>query len=350
MHENPDPIEGDRPMNPRRNMSRRDMLQLSGAAAVLALSGCSRKSSSDRLLHVATTAGVNLTMWELLRQQKFLEEFNVQSDVVAMADGSKILGGIYSGSIDIAPMSGFSQIFPAIERGADIKIINAAALVPMLALYSGKDNVHSLEDLEGKVVGVGSLGALDHQLTVTLLRKYSVDVGTVRFVNIGSNTDVFKGVIAGTVDGGVGPASYFNDAASYNVHAIQNGNMSTELQEFTYQAGWTSNRIIEAKRDSLVRVLAAYAKLFRFVLQPSSMDAFIKARKTVFPHAPEREHMNEWNFLQTAKPFATELLLSPERVRYMQQTNLDFHVQKQMLPFERVADMSLARDALKLLG
>jgi ABC-type nitrate/sulfonate/bicarbonate transport system substrate-binding protein len=339
-------------MTPRRKtttgISRREMLQISGAA-MLTLSGCS-KSGSARMVHVATTAGVNLTMWELLRQQKFLEAFDVPADVVAMADGSKILGGIYSGSIDVAPMSGFSQVFPAIERGADIRIINAAALVPMLGLYSGKENVHTLKDLEGKVVGVGSLGALDHQLTVTLLKKYSVDVSTVRFVNIGSNTDVFKGVIAGTVDGGVGPASYFNDAASYNVHTIQNGNMSVELPQFTYQAGWTSNRIIQAKRDLLVRVLAAYAKLFRFVSLPSSMDAFIKARKSVFPRAPEREHMNEWNFLQTAKPFATDLLLSPERVQYMQQTNLDFHVQKQMLPYERVADMSLAQDALKLLG
>ena len=327
-------------------ISRRDLL-LSGAA--LALAGCGKPASS-RLVHVATTAGVNLTMWELLKQQKFLESFDVPADVIAMADGSKILGGIYSGSVDVAPMSGFSQVFPAIERGADIKIINAAALVPMLALYSGKDNVHSLQDIAGKVVGVGSLGALDHQLTVTLLKKYSVDVASVRFVNIGSNIDVFKGVIAGTVDAGVGPASYYNDAASYNVHAIPNGNMSVELPQFTYQAGWTSNRVIEAKRDLLVRVLAAYARLFRFVEQPSAMDAFVKARKTIFPRAPEREHLNEWNFLQTAKPFATDLLLSPERVQYIQQTNLDFKVQKTMLPFERVADMSLARDALKLLS
>ena len=330
------------------SISRRDML-LSGAAA-MALAGCGQQSSASRLVHVATTAGVNLTMWELLKQQKFLESFDVPADVVAMADGSKILGGIYSGSVDVAPMSGFSQIFPAVERGADIKIINAAALVPMLALYSGKDNVHSLQDIAGKVVGVGSLGALDHQLTVTLLKKYSVDVASVRFVNIGSNIDVFKGVIARTVDAGVGPASYYNDAASYSVHAIPNGNMSVELPQFTYQAGWTSNRVIEAKRDLLVRVLAAYAKLFRFVEQPSAMDAFLKARKTIFPRAPEREHMNEWNFLQTAKPFATELILSPERVRYIQQTNLDFNVQKTMLPFERVADMSLALDALKLLS
>ena len=333
----------------RKMLSRRSMLKLS-AAALVAAGGCGRRSAgASNAVHIATAAGgLNMTMSELLRQQKFLEAFDLTPEVVAMADGSKIVGGIYSGSIDVSPMSGFGQVFPAIERGADLKIINAATLVPALALFSGKGNVQSLKDLEGKVVGVGSIGALIHQLTVTLLRKHSVDVSSVRFVNIGSNTDTFKGVMAGTVDAGAGPASFFDDAEAYHVHAIQNGNMSVELKEFTYQAGWTSMRVIASKRDVLVRVLAAYAKLFRFVGQPSSQDAFLRARRAVFPSAPEREHLGEWNYLQTYKPFATDLLLSAERVRYMQQVNLDFKIQTEMLPFDRVVDMSLAHEAQKL--
>jgi len=332
-------------------LSRRAMLVRLSTSALLAAGGCGRRSSrSPNAVHIATAAGgLNMTMSELLRQQKFLESFDLNPDMVAMADGTKILGGVYSGSIDVSAMSGFGQVFPAVERGADLKIINAATLIPALALFSGKPYVRSLKDFEGKVVGVGAIGALVHQLTVTLLRKYSVDVSAVRFVNIGSNTDIFKGVMAGPVDAGVGPASFVDDAESYKVHAIPNGNMSVELKEFTYQAGWTSNRVIEAKRDVLVRVLAAYAKLFRFVGQPSSQDAFLRARRSVFPDAPAREHVGEWNYLQTYKPFASDLMLSPERVRYMQQINLDFHIQNQMLPFDRVVDMSLALDAQKLL-
>jgi ABC-type nitrate/sulfonate/bicarbonate transport system substrate-binding protein len=328
------------------------MLVRLSSAALLAAGGCGRQSSGPaNAVHLATGAGgLNITMSELLRQQKFLESFDLAPDVIAMADGTKIVGAIYSGSIDVSPMSGFGQVFPAVERGADLKIINAATLLPALALFSAKPNVQSLKDLEGKVVGVGAIGSLVHQLTVTVLRKYSIDVSGVRFVSIGSNTDIFKGVMAGTVDAGAGPAALVDDAESYHVHAISNGNFSVELKEFTYQAGWTSQRVIETKRDLLVRVLAAYAKLFRFVEQPSSQDAFLKARQTVFPDAPDREHLAEWNYLQTFKPFAADLMLSPERVRYMQQINLDFKIQNEMLPFERVVDMSLAQDAQKLLS
>ena len=70
----------------------------------------------------------------------------------------------------------------------------------------------------------------------------------------------------------------------------------------------------------------------------------------MFPNAPEREHLAEWNYLQTYQPFASDLTLSPERVRYMQQVNIEFEIQKEMLPYERVVDMTLAEDAIKLLG
>jgi ABC-type nitrate/sulfonate/bicarbonate transport system substrate-binding protein len=332
-------------------LSRRALLGRLSAAAVLAASGCGRQTAGSLApVHIATASGgMNMTMSELLRQQKFLESFDLNPDVVPMADGSKIVGGVMGGSIDVSPMSGFGQVFPAVEHGADLKIISAATLVPALALYSAKPNVHALKDLEGKVVGVGAVGSLVHQLTVTLLRKYSVDIAAVRFVTIGSNPDIFKGVIAGTVDAGAGASSLIDNAESYKVHAIAHGNMSEELQEFTYQAGWTSVRAINAKRDMLVRVLAAYAKLYRFVEQPSAQDAYLKARKSVFPSASEREHLGEWNWLQKYRPFATDLMLSPERVRYMQQINLDFHIQKEILPFDRVVDLSLAQDALKLL-
>jgi ABC-type nitrate/sulfonate/bicarbonate transport system substrate-binding protein len=327
---------------------RRTILASFSSTALLATGACGRKANGP--VHIATAAGnFNQTMNAVLKQQKFLESFGLNPELTAISDGSKILAGVFSGSIDMAPLSGFSQVFPAIEKGADLKITNAATLVPMLALFSGKPNVKSLKDLEGKVVGSGALGSLIHQLTVTLLKKYNVDVSKVRFINLGSNTDVFKGVMIGNVDAGVGPSSFVPDAAVYKVHAIPNGDMSVELPLFTYQAGWTSGRAIKEKRDTIVRVLAAYAKLFRFVEDPASKDLFLAARRAAFPQAPEAEHLGEWNFLQRAKPLALDLTISEERVRYLQQINLDFGAQKTMLPYDRIVDTSLARDALKLI-
>jgi hypothetical protein len=126
--------------------------------------------------------------------------------------------------------------------------------------------------------------------------------------------------------------------------------MSIELKDYTYQGAWTLVSHIASKRDVLVRTLAAYAKLYRFVQSPGSREAFFRARRKVFPSAPEGESQAQWNYIQTYKPFAVDLTLSPERLRYMQQLNVRFNVQKEILPFARVADMSLAAEALKLIS
>lgn len=331
-------------------ITRRTAMAQFSVFAALATAGCHRAPREAGAIMIGSAAGsFNLTIAALMKQQGYMEAFGLKPETLSVSDGSKIMASIISHSVDIVPISGFAQVFPAVEKGAPIRIINGATLRPMLALFSSKDNVRTLKDLEGRNVGVGALGSLIHQLTVTVLRKYGVDVAKVRFINLGSNTDVFKGVMAGTVDAGAGPASYAADAAAHHVHAVEHGDFSQELPGFTYQAGWTSLYAIETRRDEIVRTLAAYAKLFRFLTDPNSHDAFIKARQSVFASVPGKDHEAEWNFLQKVKPFATDLALTPERIDYMQKINIAFGAQKTLLPYDRVVDASIARDALKLL-
>lgn len=312
----------------------------SGAAAV----------RPTRITIANASGGLNLIMAALMRQEKFLQSFDLDPDVLQVADGSKILGGVVGGSVDASMMAGFGQVFPAVERGASVKILGGGALLPTLALYTGKPNVKSLKDLEGRTVGTGSVGALVYQLTVTLLKKYKVDISKVKFVDIGASSDIFRAVSAGTVDAGAGEAALIEDAEKYHVRLIPHGNMSVELTEYTFQGAWASDQRIATKRDALVRTLAAYAKLYRFVQNPNSKEAFLRASRAAFSNASEHDHKLQWDYIQTYKPFAVDLTLSPKRLQYMQELNVSFKIQKKVLPFARVADMSLAADAVKLLG
>jgi len=321
---------------------------LIGAGVALAAPASALAADSAKVTIANASGGLNMVMTELMKQVRYLESFGLAPEIMGVADGSRILGGIVSGSIDVSMMSGFGQVLPAIERGADLKILAGGSLRPTTAMYTGKPNVQSLKDLEGKVVGTGSIGALVYQLTVLLLRKYNVDIAKVRFVNIGSSADIIKAVSAGTVDAGLGATAL--DADRFHIRPISHGNMTIELADYTYQGAWASTRKIATEREALVKCLAAYAKLYRFVQSPQAKDAFIKARRAVFPNETDRDHELEWDFIQTYKPFAVNLAVGPDRIRYMQQVNIDFQVQKTLMPYARVADMSLAAEALKLLG
>jgi ABC-type nitrate/sulfonate/bicarbonate transport system substrate-binding protein len=331
-----------------QTLSRRKFLLLASGAAMAARSA--RATAKRTPVTIANAGGsLNLTIAELMRQERLLESVELDPNILTVADGTRILGGVVSGSVDLSTMSGFGQAFPAIERGARIKILGGGALLPVLALFSAKPNVKVLKDLEGKTIGTGSIGALIYQLTAILLEKYGVDLSKVRFANIGSSADIFRAVAAGTVDAGAGDVALIDNAAEHQVHLIDHGNMSIELKEYTFQGAWTSDQKIATERDTLVRALAAYGKLYRFVQNPNSKDAFFRARHSVFPNAPISDHQALWNYIQAYKPFAVNIALSPERLHYMQMLNVGFKVQKEILPFERVADMSLAADAVKLM-
>jgi ABC-type nitrate/sulfonate/bicarbonate transport system substrate-binding protein len=330
--------------------SRRELL-LKGSGAI-ALGAFSIKSAfaAGSAVKIANASGLlNQTMVALMKSSGFLESFGLAPDLMEVADGTRILAGVISGSVDLSAASGFGQVFPAVEHGAKLKIIGGGALVPTVSLFTGKPYINSLKDLEGHTVATGSIGALVYQLVTVLLRKYNVDVSKVRFVNIGSSADGFRAVTQGTVDAGVAPTARIADAGNYNARLVPHGNMTIELPEYTYQGAWTSDQAIASKRDVLVKTLAAYAKLYRYVQTPQAKDAFIAARRQVLPSAPAQDHENEWNFIQQYKPFAVNLALTPDRLIKMQELNLGSQVQKSMLPFAQVADMSLAAEALKLL-
>jgi hypothetical protein len=59
---------------------------------------------------------------------------------------------------------------------------------------------------------------------------------------------------------------------------------------------------------------------------------------------------SQWQFVQDNKPYALDLMISPERVDYMQRLNVEVGAQHRTLPYEHVTDMSLAADAVGMIG
>jgi hypothetical protein len=122
----------------------------------------------------------------------------------------------------------------------------------------------------------------------------------------------------------------------HKVRLVAGGDMAAELPEYTYQGAWTSDQVIANKRETLVRVLAAYAKLYRVVQTPEAKDTFLRARKTIYPNGTELEGLLQWRNVQNYKPFSIDLILSEERLNYMQQLeqipHLHSHPSQFLLP------------------
>jgi NitT/TauT family transport system substrate-binding protein len=216
-------------------------------------------------------------------------------------------------------------------------------------MYTARPDIKQVSDLEGKTLGIGSLGSVLHQMTVRLLQKKGVKVDTIKFRNVGSNAEVLKAVSAKTVDAGLSDVEVFDQQAKFGIHVLPDGLLWKEIPEYTNQGTYASDAAIRSNRDTLVRVLAAYVKAYRFVSGPDSRAAFLVARKKLTGISDPTQAITQWNWIQQNQPYATGLVLPDERINIVQRMNVEFKAQGSLLPMASLADMSLARDALKLL-
>ena len=346
-------------MTDYRHLRRRELLRrlAVGTLAAIVPSGPmtrrarSQTSGARTPLSVVMTPGVTgLALHEMAKEAGFFDTFGVQPNVVPVGDGTKATAALLGGSSDICMWSGFNQIPPAVEKGGKLKILGGALSLSSLVIYSKRETIRSVKDLEGKTLGTGAVGSVLHQMLVLLLRKKGVDPKSVTFRSIGGYPAIFKAVAAGTVDAGPADVDVFEQQERYKVHALTDGLLWEQLPEYTNQGTYTTDAAIATKRDALVRLLAAYAKAYRLVSGPDSMEAFVRARARVVGKDERHEAITQWTWTQKSQPYATDLVLLDERINLIQRLNIELGVQKTMLPLERVADMSLARDAVKLLG
>jgi len=297
---------------------------------------------------VNTSSNATLVLQALLDQLGYLTDFNIRTTTTNVADGTRLMGSLISAESDICLLSGFSQVLPAIEKGAKLKVVGAANQLISQALYSSDPNIRQVEDLKGKTVGTGAPGALLHQMMVALLRKHGVSLSDVQFVNIGSSAAVFKAVMAGKVDAGPAMTDVYDQQQKYGVHAV--ADFWSELPEYPYQGSYASQAAIDNKREGLVRVLAAYCKMYRFMMEdPDAEEAFMQAYKTAVGASEEAQGRMMIKFTRQYRTYSRDLILSEKQIDYMQDLNLEFEIQKDRLPFDQVVDLSLAREAGKLL-
>jgi ABC-type nitrate/sulfonate/bicarbonate transport system substrate-binding protein len=286
---------------------------------------------------------------ELLHRRGYLEQLGIHARRSYVANGSEAVRLLRTGRGDVAMQVGFGPALAAIGEGAPLRIVAASNLLTVHAVYSTRPEIQRLKDLEHRTVGVGALGALTHQLIFAALRKRGVDPARVRFVSIGNSATIFRALVAGEVDAGFGETDVFENQAHYGVHALHDAVLWRDLPEFPNQASFATESAIRDKRDALVRTLAAHAMLYRYLHRSESWDAYASARAAALPDSDPAESRTQWLFYQRYRPFAENLLLPEAQLTYMQELNVAMKLQRRVLPFDAVADMSLAQDALRLI-
>jgi ABC-type nitrate/sulfonate/bicarbonate transport system substrate-binding protein len=347
-------------MSINENVNRRTILRAGASLAGIGATGLATgfgigiqieparaQGAPTKINIVCTSSTPQLTLTELIKRQGYFKELGLDPTITQVTDGNRLVASLLSGDMDICIISGFGQIFPAVEKGAKMKIIAGANTIIAQAVYSAKPDIKTLKDLEGRVVGVGAPGSLLHHSMVAAMTKQGVDYTKVNFANVGSNADVFKAVVAGTVDAGPSTTDNYYEQEKFGVHSI--AEMWKVIPEYPYQGSYATDSAIATKRDAIVRVLAAYAKLYRFMMSQESKQAYVDAYLAAAGQN-RKQAEDLWRFNVEAQSYAVNLLVPDSGLEYLQNLNMKLEIQHRALAMDELRDMTLAQDAIKMIG
>lgn len=326
--------------------SRRGFLGLTlGATASGLLAACGGGGGDTGTVTIVnTSATAAVTLNHLLTDGRYFEKHGVNARIRNLSSGNQVLAGIASGSADITMLSGLIGVLPGIEKGMKLKVVGGTQVVSTSALFSGDPQIHSPRDLGGKTLGAGAVGSELYAVFAALLAKYQISRQDVTFRNIGSSADSLKAALAKQIDCGYGQVGNQPLAAQRGVRMIATVNQ--ELPLWINQGAVASANAIASKRQSLVKVLAAYARLFRDLATPASKAPYVAAY--VAAGGSQAEGEAEWQYVNQNTAYTPTLDLPAEKVEFIQRQNVASGSQKNVLAYDSYTDMSLRDEALAL--
>ncbi len=138
--------------------------------------------------------------YEVTRAGGYFRDEGLDVQLVYMRGSTAAMQALVGGAVDYGATS-FDDVLQAVNRGAEIRRFYSTSRLPLMALAIAPNRVaeiKSLKDLEGRTVGIVSLGSIAESITRFLMRKAGSDGGKVHFAILGPN--IYDPVRLGQVD------------------------------------------------------------------------------------------------------------------------------------------------------
>lgn len=192
-------------------------------------------------------------------ENRLFEPYGLKLEHVFIRGSSASLAALMADEIQFLYCAADATI-PAMVAGADAKLIAAPLLKLPYVLVTRKE-IHRVEELKGKSLGVARAGDLSDRLSRMLVKKLNVADVTMRPIG-GSQTERYQAMGANVVQGVV-------ITPPLDVRAKNDGfNIAYRLIDldipFIYSSLHTSSRMIRDKPETVQRMVAAFAAAVNF--------------------------------------------------------------------------------------
>lgn len=273
----------------RNNITRRTaMTALAGSLAALRIS--SARAAGEKLrVGKAVVENVGFIPLDVGIETGIFAKHGVAVEQLNFAGGAKIAQAMTAGAVDISLSAGPDMQFVA--KGAPEIAIGSIAEFPGFMAYvvGANSNVHSLDDLRGKKVGITSPGSLTDWLAEELnrVKGWTAEGDRVTKVTVGGSTPaVVAALKTGQVDASI-------SSAQLGLQLGENGegrllsDCSAYVGTIELYTMFASKAIVERSPDAVRRFLAGWYETVDFMKSHKAETIAISAK--VMGHTPTVE-------------------------------------------------------------
>jgi NitT/TauT family transport system substrate-binding protein len=271
-----------------------------------------------------------------------LEFIQLKADTIA-------LKALLAGELDSCE-GGAGGTMAAASRGADVKIVGCHWLAAPHGLYV-RPRIASIADLKGRAVAVSSPGSFPELFARAVFEKAGIPVREVRFAAMGSDTERYKALMAGVVDGAVISNEYVPIAGQVDGRAAIRDLMPAAevMPDFIRVCIEMTGRTLRDRRPAAARFIAAEIDGLRFAM--SHRDDTIRVASEITGMKPGDPRPGfVFDAAVRAGSVATDLPLPLEKLDFMQKQFVSSGMLTRPADLEKVIDRDLREEALALLA
>jgi NitT/TauT family transport system substrate-binding protein len=271
-----------------------------------------------------------------------LEFVQLKADTIA-------LKALLAGELDSCE-GGAGGTMAAASHGADVKIVGCHWLAAPHGVYV-RPRIASIAELKGRAVAVSSPGSFPEIFARAAFEKAGIPAGQVRFAAMGSDTERFKALMAGVVDGAIISNEYVPIAGQVDGQAAIRDLMpaAEAMPDFIRVCIEMTGKTLRDRRPAAVRFLAAEIDGLRFAM--SHRDNTIRVAGEITGVKPDDPRPGfVFDAAVRANSVAPDLPLPLEKLDFMQKQLVANGALTRTGDLEKMVDKGAREEALALLA
>jgi len=278
-------------------------------------------------------------------KRDFAQKLGLKLEFVPMKTDTIELKATIAGELDSFEGGPGGSIVAA-SRGADIKVIGCNWLVVPHGLFV-RNGINAVADLKGKSIAVSSPGSFPELVARSVLEKANIPVADVKFAAMGADTDRYKALAAGVVDGAIVSNEYTPIAEKSGVRELVPG--SAAVPDFVRVCLHATGKTLKERPDDTAKFLAAEMEGLRYAA--THRDETIRLTQEITgqkPDDPRAAFVYDWAV--KANAIGTDLPIPMDKLEVVQKAAVAVGSMAKPIDLATVVDTGVREKALALLA